>query len=124
MLPGREQQSDLALNLLYEIRAENLTIVEPPHWLAEAASVVARVDWPRALEKLSTLWQMEVRMLNTLETYSIACRLSHELKHHLFDTLYHAVALAEDSVLVTADERYYNKARRYGNISLLADFSV
>jgi predicted nucleic acid-binding protein len=40
-----------------------------------------------------------------------ATRLAIETNHHLFDTLYHAVALEhEDAVLVTADDRYYGKA--------------
>jgi predicted nucleic acid-binding protein len=44
-------------------------------------------------------------------------------RHHLFDTLYHAVALhTPGAVLVTADERYYNKTRLEGQISVLADF--
>ena len=46
-------------------------------------------------------------------------------QHHLFDTLYHAVALhTPGAVLVTADERYYNKTRLEGQIYLLADFKL
>jgi predicted nucleic acid-binding protein len=48
--------------------------------------------------------------------------LSIELNHHLFDTLYHAVALHTDSVLVTADAQYLNKAAKLGNIVSLADW--
>jgi predicted nucleic acid-binding protein len=44
-------------------------------------------------------------------------------RHHLFDTLYDAVALnTPGAELVTAHERYYNKTRLEGQISLLADF--
>ena len=39
-----------------------------------------------------------------------AADLSILLKHHLFDTLYHAVALEEHATLVTADEAYFAKA--------------
>jgi hypothetical protein len=43
--------------------------------------------------------------------------------HHLFDTLYHAVALEhEDALLVTADDRYYRKAEHYGTIAVLRDW--
>lgn len=46
-----------------------------------------------------------------------ACGLAIELNHHLFDTLYHAVALEiPGAVLVTADRRYLNKARHAGRI--------
>ena len=46
-----------------------------------------------------------------------------ETNHHLFDTLYHAVALEhEDALLVTADERYHEKAAGYGTIRALHDW--
>ena len=64
---------------------------------------------------------MELRVRNDGEVYRTACRLAHELQHHLFDTLYHAVALeTEAAVLVTADSRYWRKARRFGAIEPLA----
>jgi hypothetical protein len=54
--------------------------------------------------------------------YRCAADLSIALKHHLFHTLYHAVALEEGATLVTADETYFNKARDVGAIRLLRDF--
>ena len=45
-----------------------------------------------------------------------------KLNHHLFDTLYHAVALEEKATLVTADRKYYDKARRMGSILMLEEF--
>ncbi len=53
-----------------------------------------------------------------------AADMSVALNHHLFDTLYHAVALEEGATLVTADEVYLGKAQGLGGISSLADFSV
>jgi predicted nucleic acid-binding protein len=48
--------------------------------------------------------------------------LAIDLHHHLFDTLYHAVALETESVLVTADGRYLAKARDLGQIMHLAEW--
>ena len=46
-----------------------------------------------------------------------------ETNHHLIDALYHTVALEhEDAVLLTADDRYYGKAERYGAIAALRDW--
>ena len=62
-------------------------------------------------------------VLDNAEFYENAMRLSRELKHHLFDTLYHAAALATpDAVLVTADAAYQRKAAGYGKIQLLRDY--
>jgi predicted nucleic acid-binding protein len=38
---------------------------------------------------------------------------------HLFDALYHAVAMQTDAILITADERYYRAAHVNGSIVLL-----
>jgi predicted nucleic acid-binding protein len=57
------------------------------------------------------------------EVAAVAVRLAIETNHHLFDTLYHAVALEhEDAILVTADDRYYKKAERHGTIAALRDW--
>jgi predicted nucleic acid-binding protein len=45
-----------------------------------------------------------------------------ELRHHLFDTLYHAVALERGASLVTADDAYFRKAYRLGGIVRLAEW--
>jgi predicted nucleic acid-binding protein len=49
--------------------------------------------------------------------------LAIELKQHLFDTYYHAVALeTADAMLITADERYLRAARTKGRITYLMDW--
>ena len=69
------------------------------------------------------LLEVEFRTIDTPETYATALELSIRYQHHLFDTLYHAVALqVPDGILVTADRRYYDKARIGGQILMLADW--
>ena len=54
-----------------------------------------------------------------------ACTLAIDTGQHLFDTLYHAVALeSEETMLITADQRYYQKARDRGRILALKDWGV
>lgn len=78
------------------------------------ATAVRDVDMLAGLELPTTDDQAVLRR---------AAHLSIEINHHLFDTLYHAVALEhEDALLVTADERYYRKAERYGTIAPLSDW--
>ena len=68
---------------------------------------------------------MRIPVVETPEVYITASKLAVSLDQHLFDTLYHAVALASpDCTLVTADERYYVKARKEGSIALLRDFNA
>ena len=126
LLPGKHDERDWenALGLLRDVRAEQVRLVEPPHWLAEVAAVVTRLSPATALEDVSDLYAMNIPIVETAHVYSAACKLSRELDHHLFDTLYHAVALSQEgAILVTADERYYKKASRRGRLVLLRDYS-
>jgi hypothetical protein len=50
--------------------------------------------------------------------------LAIELKQHLFDTYYHAVALeTPDTMLITADERYLRAASAKGRVVYLMDWN-
>ena len=53
------------------------------------------------------------------------CQLSHRYQHHLFDTLYHAVAInSPHTQLITADEKYYRKSYKEGAIIRLSDLML
>ena len=65
-----------------------------------------------------------VKTANDVGHYQRAISLALKLDHHLFDTLYHAVALEEKATLITADRKYYDKARRLGSILMLDKFDM
>lgn len=112
-----------ALQILQLIKESRLGVVQPPHWLAEAAAVIARLDPGRARQAVSLLYALELPIMTDVEVYQKACDLSTSLVQHVFDTLYHAVALHESgATLVTADERYYRQAHGIGRIMRLKDF--
>ena len=126
VLPDREDEvdSDRALALLSGIREGTLELIQPPHWLAEVAAVLARLTPQTVDDDVSDLYALEIPVLDTPGMYLTACELARSLGHHLFDTLYHAVALEIEAVsLVTADEHYYRKASARGSIALLSSFS-
>ena len=125
LLPERDHEAGVepALNILQQVKKGNITLHQPPHWLAEVAAVVTRLSPATARRKIMALYEMECEVIETPEVYLTACELSIEFEHHVFDTLYHAVALhLGRATLVTADERYYQKARSRGGISLLSAF--
>jgi predicted nucleic acid-binding protein len=118
-----EPHTDLALRVLEQSVLGFLPMVQPGHFVAEVAAVLARLKPEQAQDDLIDLLEIRWRTLSTPEIYTTAMDLALRYQHHLFDTLYHAVALhTPGSVLITADERYYNKARLEGQICLLADF--
>jgi len=127
LLPDRadEPDSEHALALLSGIREGTVELIQPPHWLAEVAAVLARLSPHTVDDDVRDLYALELPVVDTPGMYLTACELARSLGHHLFDTLYHAVALeVKDASLVTADEHYYRKASVRGSIVLLNSFSL
>ena len=119
-----EDHDDLALKILEQAVLGPLKLVEPPHFIAEVASVLARLRPDDVPANLLDLLNIERRTLDSPEIYATALALALRHQHHLFDTLYHAVALhTPGATLITADQRYYDKAKAVGQITLLADWA-
>ena len=118
-----EADVDAALGLLRQVADGQVRLLQPPHFLAEMSAVLAREAPAIVAEALRDLLDLEMQRIETPAVYARAVELSVRLGHHLFDTLYHAVALeSPEALLVTADERYWRRARSVGRIVRLADF--
>ena len=113
-----------ALEILARVADGRVILVQPPHFLAEMGAVLAREKPADAVSDLRDLMAVEFESATEPVVYEAACKLAVRLGQHLFDTLYHAVALhTPGATLVTADKRYFSKARDVGRITLLADFA-
>ena len=122
--PDFEPNVDKALALLRAIRARKIEAIEPPHWTIEILAVVARMRPQRVAFVLGMLAALPFRETTGFSCQRRAADIAIRLNHHLFDTLYHAVAEEEGAMLVTADEVYFGKAGHLGAIEQLADFSI
>ena len=119
-----EDHTDLALKLLEQVASGDVQMVQPPHFMAEVAAVLARLKPAQALDDLLDLIDIEHQTVNDVEIYATALDLAIRHRQHVFDTLYHAVALhTPGAQLITADHRYFDKARSEGRMLLLADFT-
>ena len=114
--PEAEENTEQALELLTGLGDGKVSLLQPPHWLVEVAAVVTRLRPELAESALDLLDVMEFPVVDDLAILQRASRISQDLDHHLFDTLYHAVALEYDYTLVTADGHYFRKARHLGRI--------
>ena len=120
----REDHIEPALEILRASARGTLDFYQPPHFLAEVAAVVSRLKPDGAHQYIDNLAALDITWAAPTVAYSRAIDLSCKLNHHLFDTLYHAVALSiPNAVLVTADRRYFDKAQHLGQIAWLADFT-
>ncbi|MDZ4252797.1 MAG: type II toxin-antitoxin system VapC family toxin [Sulfuritalea sp.] len=119
-----ERDVDRALSLLTDIDGASIQLVQPAHFIAEVTAVLAREKPGEAQDDLLDLLNIERRTIDTTDIYATALELSIRFRQHLFDTLYHAVALhTAGATLITADRRYYDQAHGAGQIALLADWS-
>ena len=118
-----EAHAENASTILRAVGAGRVQMVQPPHFLAEVAAVLARELPATAGEDLFHLQSVEWEVAEWPWIYDTAIDLSVRLRQHVFDTLYHATALHhEGATLVTADEAYYEKAHAEGSIVRLRDF--
>lgn len=120
-----EKDSEQAVLLLDAIIEGSVELVEPPHALAEIAAVLSRILPEGAESRFEEVCRIFAngKIVSDNSVYWKAIELSRRLDHHLFDTLYHAVALESGATLITADERYFSKAEELGRILLLGRFS-
>ena len=99
-------------------------LLAPGHWTAEVIAVLARRN-PQLVDRaLLALHDMRPVLVQGTAVLKRAADMAIMLDHHLFDTLYHAVALEQGATLITADEAYFAKAKDLGSIMRLADFAV
>jgi len=119
-----EQDVDKALDILDGIVAGSHGMVQPSHWLAEILAVMARRK-PKAVEAtFETMDELVEEYCVSRAVYLRAADISSRLNQHLFDTLYHALALELGATLITADERYYGAAAQEGAVQRLSDFKA
>ena len=120
-----ETDCDLALTILESVDAGRIQLLQPPHFIAEVAAVLAREKPDEAQDDLFDLLCVECHIAQGPEIYTTAIDLSIRFRHHLFDTLCHAVALyTPGSKLITADKAYYRKAQGVGRLVRLQDYAI
>ncbi len=122
--PATEPMTQEATSLMQAVAGGSLEVVQPIHWLAEVAAVLARKTPDSAETDIRLLMDMNLPIADNPELLLRASKLSVQLNHHLFDTLYHALALERGVVLITADEHYFRKALSIGQIRWLADWTA
>ena len=100
----------------------NAICVTPVRGTAHNGRAIRGPRTPRNRGKVNLL-QLPLHTACAPDVLARAVALSVQLRHHLFDTLYHAVALqTPGAVCVTADRRYLGKAHALGRIVWLGDY--
>ena len=121
--PEREAGTEKATNLMESILKGEQPVLQPIHWLTEVCAVLSRESPDTAADDATMLDALELPATSYPQVLRRGVELAIELKQHLFDTFYHAVALeTADATLITADDRYFRAARAKGRIVRLMDW--
>lgn len=121
--PEKEEDTERASRLMESIVKGEQPALQPCHWITEVAAVLARASASTAADDAEMLCALELPIADEALVLPRACELAIELKQHVFDTYYHAVALeTTGAVLVTADDRYLRAARAKGRIVHLREW--
>lgn len=122
--PEREADTEKATRLMERVTSGEQPSVQPVYWILEVGAVLARVSPETAADDVTLLAALELPTTDDPLIVRRGTELAAELKQHLFDTFYHAVALENaDAVLVTADERYLRAAQGKGRIIHVKDWA-
>jgi predicted nucleic acid-binding protein len=121
--PQHEEDTERATALMRRIVEEEERSIQPVHWLLEVGAALTRISPDSVEDDVLMLQGLSLAVDDSPEVVRRGCRLAVELGQHLFDTMYHAVALENpDAVFVTADERYFEKGEPLGRIARLAEW--
>jgi predicted nucleic acid-binding protein len=122
--PAQEPDTEKAYSVVESVMSGRAGVLQPVHWLAEVAAVAARLTPQTAVTDVEKLAALEFPTTDDPYVIRRATHMAIETNHHLFDALYHAVALEnEGALLVTADARYLRKSEHYGKICALSALS-
>ena len=121
---GAEEDADKAIQIFKEIQVSGVNPFQPVHWQAEVIAVLSRISPKVSKQSIQLLDILEFPVCDNLEIYQLASEIAIKLNQHLFDTLYHAVALEQQASLITSDIKYFRKAKGLGNILLLSEYQT
>lgn len=115
---------EAAWRIYEDYERDKVQIAVCSHTFTEVMNILALKSPRDAMKAFSFLMTAEfLECTLGLNTCSQGLRLMRELeKISFYDAIYHATALHHDGIFVTADEKYYEKARHVGGVVLLEEY--
>ncbi|OGY21870.1 MAG: hypothetical protein A2126_00625 [Candidatus Woykebacteria bacterium GWB1_45_5] len=123
VLVENEQDQDIALKIIKNFQEGKAEIVLPSFWMFEVGNILIRHH-----EEFENLYRfiLEIEFpahdFNNRELIEIG-NLAKNYQVSFYDASYYVLAKLTNSVFVTADEAYFDKAEKAGSIVLLKDLN-
>lgn len=120
VIPAAEAGRDSAIDVRDAAISGRIVLIVPPLWLYEVGNTLAR-RFPehaaRLLEALVAFGLVEIAPTKAWREQGLALVRDHQVT--FYDAAYHALALVERGVFLTADNDYARKAGAAGAVQLL-----
>jgi len=119
-----EDGSEKAISLAEDFIGGKIGLMIPGHCYFEILNIINLKKPQLSRQFFSQLLNMNILEQSlTLEIAHLAGDIMRKLPGMSFyDAAYHALALANDGLFITADKKYYQKAGKLGGIKFLADY--
>lgn len=125
-----EGDTETVKSLFRFISEHDLSIFCPEIFLYEVLSIAAQNSFPiaRAHKMVTLLQRANLRLAPlTDQQLQLAMRMAEDGNPKsgfpsIYDSAYHALALSNNAVFITADKRHIAKAEKYGNVALLSEW--
>lgn len=114
---------DQALAIRDAALADKISLIVPPLWRYEVGNTLTRLVPDNALQLIvlcESVGLDEVKADN--KWLGIAVDLVRQSKVSFYDAAYHALAVTQSAVFVTADEKYVRKSKHPSHVCLLKDW--
>ncbi|HJW81826.1 MAG TPA: type II toxin-antitoxin system VapC family toxin [Acidiferrobacterales bacterium] len=123
--PSGEEGLDAALRLRDAVISEKVYVKVPSLWLYEVGNTLTRRFPRQAADALQLLIAFGLEESVPDDRWlSRAVGLTHDHGVTFYDAAYHALALVEKGIFVTADQKYIRKAGKAGRVISLADWGA
>lgn len=123
--PKGEQDVEQALYLRDSAVNGKISIKVPSLWLYEVGNTLTRRFADRSQELLEALMDFNLDESGVdAEWLGQAIALTRRYNVTFYDAAYHALALAEKGVFVTADAKYVRKAGKAGAVVVLKEWAA
>lgn len=127
-----ESDSQAALDLLAACLENGVPIIAPDLLKYEVAQTALRHKVP--VEQVFRIFEAQISTLVDQQEPDLATwQKAEEIFSHghvksgypsMYDSIYHAMAIVQEGVFITADKRHYEKVKSFGHIVLLEQWPV
>jgi len=114
---------DQALAIRDAALSDSISLIVPPLWRYQVGNTLTRLIPDNALQLMMLCESVGLTEEKADDKWlEIAVGLVSQSKVSFYDATYHALAIAQSAVFVTADEKYVCKSERSTHMCLLKDW--